>query len=406
MLETSLTHRPDASVEFNLEHDRWPLSLCALATQRSLLRELVALVNAPGVLSFAGGLPAPELFPQQELATAFARALADPDALQYGPEWPLLSERVAELMGRRGVACTPDQVLITTGAQQGVHILSRMFLDPGGLVAMEDFTYTGLHQAIAPLHPQKLALASGPDGLDVCAFELALAAGRRPAFLYLVADHANPTGVSIPLRARRRIAELARSYRVPVIEDDPYGHLTFEGPLLPAVRSYDADWIFYVGSFSKIVSPGLRLGWVVLPPELAARAAIMKEAIDLECSGLVQRAVASVLTRLDIDAHLTRARSLYRERRDVMMQSLETSFGDRANWCVPRGGFFAWVELRDEIDTLELLNRSLATERIAFVPGAAFETRPGTGRRFLRLSYSLASSDEIRDGLARLARLV
>ncbi|MDX1383661.1 MAG: PLP-dependent aminotransferase family protein [Thermoanaerobaculia bacterium] len=384
------------------------LSRRARHASRSPLRELVALTSDPEVLSLSGGLPATDAIPRRALREALGRALAEPAALQYGAQNADLEDRIVELMAGRGVTCCRDEVLVTTGAQQALHIAARLFVDPGTCVAAEEFTYTGFYQALEPLRAEILGLPSLPGrGLDVAALESHLSAGGRPALLYLVADHGNPTGACLPLAARRRIADLAARFGVPVIEDDPYGFLRFEGPRLPPLRSFAGDRVLYVGSFSKTLSPALRLGWLILPRELRPQAAVIKEAIDLESSALMQRAVACLLHVFDLERHLEGAREIYRQRRDAMAEALEKHLGDRVSWHAPTGGLFFWLRLEDErADSERLLAAAIRDARVAFVPGSAF-SRPGSrGRRHLRLSFSLASPSQIRDGICRLSRIL
>jgi 2-aminoadipate transaminase len=360
------------------------------------------------MLSFAGGLPDPTLFPQRAIARGIRHALASGGGgLQYSPDWHPLLDSIVQLMAGRGVACTRDQILPTSGAQQGLQILARLFVNPGDPVVLESVSYTGFRQALAPLSPRLLPVPTAPEsGVDLDALAERLGAETRPALAYLVPDHNNPTGSCIELEDRAAIAGLAQRHAVPLIEDDPYGYLTYDGAPLPALASFDSPWTFYVGSLSKLIAPGLRLGWLVLPEELVARAATIREAIDLEGSSFLQRAAAHVLSEIDLEGHLQTLRQTYRGRRDAMLTSLETHFDGRALWNRPRGGMFVWLELDPAIDTNHLLSEAVTRERIAFVPGAAFAAVDGHARNCLRLSFSLADERQIEDGLSRLARLL
>ena len=380
----------------------------ARTLERSLLRQLVALVSRPGILSFAGGLPAPELFPQQAYADALVQVLRhDRRALQYGPPYPPLQEHIVALMAQRGVTCRPEQVFITTGAQQALNVLTRLLLNPGGPVILEKIVYTGMQQALAPLQPEILSVATDlVTGIDLEGVAALLAHGRHPAFIYAIPEAHNPLGVSIDAAAREKLVALARRHGVPIVEDDPYGFLVYEDELLPPLKALDEAWVFYVGSFSKIIAPALRLGWIVAPQALLPRLTVVKEADDLETSALTQRAVATFLEAGHLPAHLQRLRSAYRARRDAMLQALAKHFPTEAHWTRPRAGMFIWVTLPPHVDTQALLEVAVREEQVAFVPGAAFARPASVAGHCLRLNFSNASVEEIADGIMRLGHLV
>jgi 2-aminoadipate transaminase len=368
------------------------------------------VVSRPGVLSLAGGLPDPWLFPVTHYAAATADVLANDDrALQYGPTWEPLKEEIARLMALRGVECTADRVFITSGAQQGLSLLAWLLVDSGAPVLTEQAVYTGLTQAVAPLGAVHLTVPTDLErGIDVDAVAWRLARGPRPAFLYVIPDGHNPLGVSVATDARARLVELARRFRVPIVEDDPYGLLAYDGAHAPPLRALDDEWVLYVGSFSKTIAPGLRLGWLVVPPALLAPLAILKEANDLESSGLTCRAVTSYLQAGRLPGHLDLLRDEYRARRDRMMAALARHLADAAKWTRPRGGFFTWVELPEGMDTMRLLERAVSEARVAFVPGRAFAVEGGAtaADRCMRLSFSNVTPDRIDEGVAALGRIV
>lgn len=398
-----------------------PLARWLEGQSRSVLREMVSVVSRPGILSLAGGLPAPELFPVAEYAAALQKVLAsDPRALQYGPPFEPLKECIVEIMRRRGVECRSEQVFITSGAQQGLDIVGRLLLDDGRQVAMEELTFTGIHQVAASREATVLTVGSSlASGLDVDALDALLVGGARPAFLYLMPDAHNPLGVSLSRAKRERLVELAERYDMLLVEDDPYGLLAYDGELEPPLRALDAQRVVYVGSFSKILAPGLRLGWMVAPPAILERASLVKESVDLETSSLTQRAVAAYFDDNDFDRHLERLRTTYRERRDAMLGALEehlAGLGERlsreATWTRPSGGMFVWVVLPEEVDCPRLLERAVEEERLAFIPGHAFaapsarRADPRLGRNCLRLSFSTSAPGRIEDGIRRLAALL
>ena len=376
--------------------------------RRSLLRELVGVVSRPGVLSLAGGLPDPWLFPVTHYSAAVAHVLATDDrALQYGPTWGPLREEVVRIMAMRGVACAPEQIFITSGAQQGLSLLAWLLLDAGSPVLTEEAVYTGLTQAVAPLGAVPMTVPTDLEhGIDVDAVAWRLARGPRPAFLYVIPDGHNPLGVSVAPGARARLVELARRHRVPIVEDDPYGLLSYDGDHAPPLRALDDEWVLHVGSFSKIIAPGLRLGWLVVPPALTAPLSVLKEASDLESSALTSRAVAAYLQAGHLPGHIELLKNEYRERRDRMLAALSRHRPGGAKWTRPRGGFFAWLELPPGINTMALLDRAVAEERLAFVPGRAFAVEPETADRCLRLSFSNVTPERIDEGVAALGRLV
>jgi 2-aminoadipate transaminase len=383
--------------------------------ERSVLRQMVATVSRPGVQSLAGGLPELDLFPSSEIESALQAALRDdPRALQYSPAQDALKEQVVDLVRRRGVECGIDQVLLTSGAQQGIDIVTRALLTHGGSVAVDAMTYPGVLQATAPLQPRVLGVRGDLEGgLDLEHLEWLLRSGERPAFLYLIPDAHNPLGVSLAVDRRIALAELAQRYRLPILEDDPYGLLCYEGSFAAPVHALAADRVLYVGSFSKILAPGLRLGYLVGPPDVVRRLSTIKEASDLETSGLTQRAVSRLLAEPGwLDAHLERLHEVYRPRRDAMLAALERHFTGRAIWSRPRGGMFVWVELEQEeaarsLDTEELLRRCLDERNVAFLPGRAFVSAAGdgeaAGRRSMRLSFSSLPPEHIGEAVEAIA---
>lgn len=377
--------------------------------QRSVLRQMVAVAAQPGVLSFAGGLPDPALFPRAEYAVAMAHVLAtDVLALQYRPPFAPLKQHVVELMAQRGVTCSPEQVFLTTGAQQGFDVLTRFLLNQGGQIILEEIVYTGVQQAVSPHQPEILTVPTDlATGIDVDAVEHWLQDGARPAFIYVIPTAHNPLGVSISPEKRERLVALARLYGVPIIEDDPYGFLVYD-PDQPAptpLRALDDEFVFYLGSFSKIMAPALRLGWMIAPEALIPKLTVIKEMCDLESSALTQRAVAAYLQAGHFPAHLTRLRTEYGRRRDAMLAALHRYFPAEAHWTMPDGGMFIWVELPDTIDTADLLPRAIAEEKVAYVPGYAFAAPSADARHCLRLNFSSCNVADIEEGIGRLGRL-
>lgn len=391
-----------AQVEF-------PLAGWALATKRSALQQMLSEASRPGILSFALGLPAAELFPTDAYARSVAHVLANDDrALQYGPPFQPLKAHVVALMAQRGVVCREENVFLTAGAQQGLSLLTRLLLEPGGQALVEEMTYTGFQQVLEPFQPEILTVPTDSDtGIDVDAVERLLARGTRPALIYTVADGHNPLGLSLSQAKRARLAALAREYRVPVIEDDPYGFIYYgDRPDMP-LRALDEQWVLYVGSFSKILAPALRVGWLIVPEELIPKLSIIKESSDIDTNTLSQRAITNYLDGQHLPAHLARLRQEYRARRDAMLGALAEHFPPGAHWQQPTSGLFIWVELPGEVDTGELLKAAIETERVAFIPGQAFSVgQHRRGTNCLRLNFSHSSVERITDGVGRLARVL
>ena len=382
------------------------------STARISLREIMDLASRPGVLSLAHGLPAAELFPRQALAEAAARVLAEPAALQYGPPWRPLKSEIVRLMAARGVQCTEEQIFLTSGAQQGMDLVTRLLVEPGQTVMMEWAVYDGIQFAARSRNPRILTVAADPAaGIDVDEVESLLAAGVRPAYLYVIPDGHNPLGATLSREARQRLAGLARRHRVPILEDDAYGFLQYgdqsgEAPL-PPLRAFEDEWVFYLGSFSKILAPSLRAGWLVVPARLTARLSLLKHAADLDTPSLSHHIVAAYLAAGHLPGHLAAVRAEYRRRRDAMFAALRAHFPPEARWQAPTAGMFVWVELPPGLDAAELLPHAVETERVAFSPGETFcAGDPGRGTRCLRLSFTNHPPERIEEGIGRLGRML
>jgi 2-aminoadipate transaminase len=382
-----------------------PLAAWTRAVAPSSIQEMMGLMARPGVISFALGLPAPELFPVEEYAEAARRALADPSSLQYRTAWAPLRAEVARLMERRGVRCRPEQVFLTTAAQQALALLTRLLLEPGGTVVCDSLVYMGFQQALEPYAPRVLAVPTDlRTGMDVDAVEALLAAGERPAFVYCITDGHNPLGASLSAPKRARLAELARRYRVPVLEDDAYGLVDYGGGE-PPLRALEERWVLYVGSFSKVLAPGFRVGWIVAPEELVPLLGCAKDGMDLDTSTFSQRLVAEYLASGRFPAHLETVRAEYRARRDLMLALLERHFPAGTRWSIPRHGSLVWAELPGGRDAAALLAPALEAG-VAYVPGSVFAVPgSGAGRSGLRLNFSYPPQDAIRVGMERLGRV-
>jgi 2-aminoadipate transaminase len=373
----------------------------------SPVRDLLALINRPEVISFAGGLPAPELFDLDGLRAAFDRVLSTPDGrrhLQYAPTEgnPDLRAQVADRMTRRGLPTTADDLLITTGSQQALTLVAAALLDPGAVVAIEEPTYLAALQCFQMAGARIVPVRSDEDGIDPDALADVLDASQ-PRLLYLVPTFANPTGRTLTAARRRAVAELAAAHGTWVVEDDPYGELRYRGSPVPALAAEPAaaDQMLHLGSFSKIAAPGLRLGWVRSPAALRPALTVAKQAADLHTSTIDQAAAAAYLAATDLDAHVRGLRDAYRARRDAMIAAMPSTAPPGSTWTDPDGGMFTWLRLPGRVDTAALLPRALERD-VAFVPGAPFYAAspdPAT----LRLSFTTHTPAEITEGMRRLA---
>lgn len=383
-----------------------PLAEWTRSVRPSVIAEMLRVMSRPGLISFALGLPAPEMFPVEAFEIAARRALADRDSLQYRPPYAPLKGEIVKIMAARGVRCTEAQVFLTTAAQQGLALLARLFLDPGAAVVCDRLVYTGFQQVLEPFQPRILAVDTDLDtGMDVDAVEAILARGERPAFIYVIPDGHNPLAVSLSAAKRTRLVQLARRYGVPLVEDDAYGLLHFGRPVLP-MRAQEERWVFYVGSFSKVMAPGFRVGWIVAPEEFVPTLGCAKDASDIDSCTFTQRLVHEFIASGEFAAHLPAVREAYRERRDVMLAALEEHFRPLgARWVTPTNGALIWAELPARMDTERLLAAAVEQEGVAFVPGRAFAADGSrAGASSMRLNFSRPSPDEIREGIARLAR--
>lgn len=378
----------------------------ATSLRRSALQEMLTLASSPDVISFALGLPAPELFPIPEYTRAVEHVLAtDGKALQYGPPFQPLKMQIVELMRLRGVTCRQEQVFLTSGAQQGMNLLTRLLLAPGRQVLLEEMIYTGFQQVLIPFEPEILTVATDlRTGMDVDAVEALLKSGARPALIYAITEGHNPLATSMHPAKRVRLVELARRYGVPIIEDDAYGFLSYEGRSEPPLRALDDQWVFYVGSFSKILAPALRVGWIIVPEELIAPLSVLKEASDIDTSTLAQRTISAFIESGRLSGHIELLRREYGARRDIMLRALHEYFPRGAKWAIPGSGVFIWVELERSGDEYHLMKTAVEAKRVAFIPGHAFSVGEYRARnQQMRLNFSHCAPNLIEEGISRLA---
>ena len=392
----------------------------AQRTQRmagSAIRELLKLTELPGVISFAGGLPSPDVFPVEEFAAACDRVLhtMGAQALQYGTTegYGPLRELIAQWSARNGLEIRAENVLITTGSQQALDLLGKIFINRGDHVLVEEPTYLGALQAWNAYGADFEPVPIDDDGMRTDLLEAAFRAG--PKFIYVLPNFQNPTGVTLSLERRHQLVELADRYGVPIVEDDPYGQLRYEGEALPGVAVLDGrlrgagDFVYhgnviYLSTFSKILAPGLRLAWVIAPPEVIRKLTLAKQGTDLHTSTFNQIVAYEVARNGFLDKHTELIRRVYRERRDIMLRAIEEHFPPGVQWTRPHGGLFLWVTLPEGMDSRVVLKRAVA-EQVAFVPGLSFFACGG-GENTMRLNFSNATIDGIREGIGRLGRVL
>ncbi len=380
----------------------WVLAQRAHKMNPSVLREILKVTERPGIISFAGGLPSPRTFPVTEFAVACDKVLRDDAhaALQYAASegFAALREMVAASLPWK---VDPAQVLITTGSQQGLDLVAKVLIDAGSRILVETPTYLGALQAFSPMEPDVVSVASDAEGVDVEDLKRK-AAGAR--FLYILPNFQNPTGRTISEARRAAISAAAMELGLPIIEDNPYGDLWFDAPPPPPLTARNPEGCIYLGSFSKVLAPGLRLGFVVAPQAIYPKLLQAKQAADLHSPGFNQRMVAEVMKDGFLDRHVPTIRALYKSQRDSMLAAMAREMPEGVEWNKPDGGMFLWARLPEGVDTVKLL--PLAVDKgVAFVPGAAFYASNGDPRT-LRLSFVTASADQINTGMAALAAAI
>jgi 2-aminoadipate transaminase len=388
----------------------WNLARRAEKMNPSVIREILKVTEKPGIISFAGGLPSPLTFPIDAMREASERVLRDDGkaALQYAASegYAPLREWVAHDLRKQGMNISPDQVLITTGSQQGLDLLAKILIDAGSRILVETPTYLGALQAFTPMEPVAVGVDSDDHGVDAADLRAKVGTGAGKArFVYLLPNFQNPTGRTMTEERRAAVAQVAIETGLPIIEDNPYGDLWFDAPPAPSLSSRHPEGSVYLGSFSKILAPGLRLGYLVAPKSLYPKLLQAKQAADLHTPSFNQRVVAEVLKDSFIDRHVPTIRALYKQQCEAMLAAMDREMaGLGLTWNRPVGGMFLWVQLPQGLKAIPLLDKAVE-KGVAFVPGSAFYAQDAN-ESTLRLSFVTATVDQINTGMAALAAAI
>jgi len=378
----------------------------------SAMRDLMALTTRDDVISFSGGLPDTSTFPPGFFTELMGRVAtqACAKALQYGPTEGLGSvcEDIARVMMEEGMAVEPESILPTSGGQQAIDLVCKILLNPGDIVIAEAPTYPGAVPTFCSYEADVIQVTMDRDGMRIDELEEVLArldrAGLRPKFIYTIPNFHNPGGVTLSLERRQQLVRIAGERELLILEDNPYGLLRYEGDPLPTLYALDDEFVLYTGTFSKILSPGVRIGWLVAPPPVLAKLILGKGSTDLCSSSISQHFITEYFATVPWQDYVRSLTELYRRRRDVMLDSLAEQLPPEASWTHPQGGLFLWATLPDYIDTTDLLARAIE-EQVAFVPGRAAYV-DGRGGSSMRLNFSGVNEDEIREGVRRLGEVV
>ncbi len=381
----------------------------------SIIRELLKLTQRPEVISFAGGLPAPEIFPVERFREACQQVLTtNPSiALQYGPTegYRPLRELIVAHMARYGIIATVDNILITSGSQQALDLIAKLLINRGDRILVESPTYLGALQAFDLMGAEYVTVPTDDDGLQTSEMERALRSG--PKFMYILPNFQNPGGTTLARPRRDELVLLSDKYGIPIIEDDPYGQLRYEGEHIPPLvvldrtnllrdNGYLLGNVIYLSTFSKVLAPGLRLGWIVAPPDVITHLVQLKQSTDLHTSSFTQMVAYEVARDGFMEEHVKLIRKVYKERRDAMLEALHDYFPPEVSWTHPHGGLFLWVTLPPGIDTMKLLDTALRQD-VAFVPGEPFFPSGQETGSHMRLNFSNARPEQIREGIRRLS---
>ena len=376
----------------------------------SAVRELMALTARPEVISFAGGMPAPELFPVEGVKEAACAVLDEMGrkALQYAPTEgyiPLREQIVKRMEERLHIKTDIDHVLVTSGSQQGLDFSARVFLNPGDVILVESPSYVGALNAFNACEPTYVEVPTDDYGMIPEELERILETTENVKLIYVIPDFQNPSGKTWSMKRREHFMELINKYEIPVIEDNPYGDLRFEGEYLPSLKSMDTkDLVIFLGTLSKVFCPGLRIGWVCAPEAVLAKYNFVKQGADLQVSSFDQMLASKFMDMYDLNEHVEKIKAVYKVRRDLMLKTMEETFPEGVTWTKPEGGLFTWVTLPEGVDAGQIAPK-LLEQNVAYVPGGAFYPYPGKENHF-RLNYSNATEENLVEGIKRIGAVL
>ena len=374
------------------------------------IRGLLKLTTRPEIISFAGGLPAPELFPIEDIKAATDAVMDEQGraALQYGQTegyLPLRQKIVERMAAKNAIHTAADNIILTAGSQQGLDYCGKLFLNPGDVVVMESPSYLGAINAFNAYEPKFVEVPTDDNGMIMEELDKVLATTENVKLIYVIPDFQNPSGRTWPLERRKKFLEIINKYGVPAIEDNPYGELRFKGEYQPALKSMDTEGlIIYMGTFSKIMAPGYRIGWTCANDEIIEKLNLIAQAAALQTSTIAPMIIAKYMDMFDLDAHVDKIRETYKHRCQLMINTMKETFPPEAKFTDPDGGLFTWVELPDYVNTRDLAAKALDMG-VAFVPGSGFYPNGGTNC-CMRLNYSCMPDDRIVEGVKRLAEVI
>ncbi len=385
----------------------WPFSKVATSLEASVIRETLKISNKPGIINFAGGLPASELLPTEQIRTCLDAVLADhaAQALQYSISQgvPVLRELIAQRISRQGLPVSADNILITTGSQQGLDLIGRVFLEPGDYVVTELPTYLGALQAFNFYQARYAPIQMDDDGMIIDNLEEKIIQ-YRPKMIYVVPNFQNPSGITMSYQRRKALMNLVFRHQIAMIDDNPYGELRYSGTPLPSLRGLGGDAVIQLGTFSKLISPGLRIGWICAPVSAIAIIEKAKQAVDLHSSTFSQFIAAEFLKRGFLDPHIERIREAYALKRDTMIAAMKEYFPSSVRWPHPDGGLFLWVQLPENVSASMVFQQALHAG-VAFIHGRPFHP-DGTGDNTMRLNFASSSPENIVEGIKRLGKVL
>ena len=378
--------------------------------KKSELGEILKLIEQPDIISFAGGLPASELFPVEEMKKVSVKVLDEngEEALQYSGSQGYLPLRnhIAKRMNEKNKTnVKAEDILVTSGSQQALDFAGNVFLDEGDIVLCESPSYLGALNAFKGYKPNVMEVPTDKEGMITEELEKILKENDKVKFIYVIPDFQNPTGISWSLERRKKFMDVINKYEIPVIEDNPYGELRYEGEFLPSLKSFDTKGlVIYLGTFSKIFCPGYRLGWTCASKDILSKFIICKENSDLQTSTIGQRELSKYIDDYDLDAHVEKIKSTYKKRRDLMLDCMEKEFPQGVSFTHPQGGLFTWVKLPEELNAQELMEKCVEN-KVAYVPGGFFFPE-GNKENYFRLNYSSSKEDKIVEGIKRLGNVL